>query len=312
MSISIHRDTDLRTCGARTIVVNQSSVFANNLLVSVMGDPNTHSGGELHASVNPSQIFIENQEMVVVGSTANPDRKCPVPGGPHCNPVSVTGSPDVLACFIQDDNVVEINVPSNAGSVPTAPSASNIAQIQNTQSFNSAPGTDITADQNETKSTVPQELTADDQQEVLDMEQDSNTMRCEDPRLVFRSGTSEANLIKKTLCDILISLADYFGKTLTITSGYRPPAYNASVGGSSNSFHLRGEAADVSMVGWNQSEREQFITEAVKRGARGIGVYGSFTHIDIRGTQTTWQHRSTPSWAKTHLSSLGFDTSRMV
>jgi len=37
----VHRDTDPRICGCKTIVVGNSTVFANGLLVSVDGDPDT-------------------------------------------------------------------------------------------------------------------------------------------------------------------------------------------------------------------------------------------------------------------------------
>ena len=36
----VHRDTDQRICGHTTIVVGQSTVYANSLLISVDGDPN--------------------------------------------------------------------------------------------------------------------------------------------------------------------------------------------------------------------------------------------------------------------------------
>jgi len=93
----VHRHTDSRVCGATTVVVGQSTVIANGLLVSVQGDPNTHGGGALGATVNPGSVIIEGKEMVVVGSSAAPDALCPIPGGPHCDPKSSSGSDDVLA-----------------------------------------------------------------------------------------------------------------------------------------------------------------------------------------------------------------------
>ena len=95
MGIPVHRETDLRVCGCSTIVVGQSTVFANNLLIAVMYDPDSCGGGALNASINPGTIFIENLELVVVGSTACPDGCCP--SDSHCNPMSATGSPDVFA-----------------------------------------------------------------------------------------------------------------------------------------------------------------------------------------------------------------------
>ena len=46
---SVHRDGDGRICGATTIVSGNSTVYANNKLVAVNGDPNSHGGGGLIA-----------------------------------------------------------------------------------------------------------------------------------------------------------------------------------------------------------------------------------------------------------------------
>lgn len=96
MTIPIHRDTDSRVCGAKTTVINQSSVYVNGLLVAVDGDPNTHEGGELIAA--SKNLYIEGK--LVVNHTpdnAKPDGLCPIP--PHCNPKTAEGSPDV---FVSD------------------------------------------------------------------------------------------------------------------------------------------------------------------------------------------------------------------
>lgn len=92
----VHRNTDARSCGAKTIVSGQSTVFVNGLLVAVQNDMNSHGGGGLNASVNPGTVFISGKPMVVQGSSAKPDQLCPVVGQPHCNPVASQGSPDVF------------------------------------------------------------------------------------------------------------------------------------------------------------------------------------------------------------------------
>ena len=92
---AIHRNTDPRVCGASTVVVGQSTVFANSLLVSVNGDPNTHGGGNLIAACK--NVYI-NGIMVVNHSpdNASPDGLCPIIGGPHCAPATAGGSPNVF------------------------------------------------------------------------------------------------------------------------------------------------------------------------------------------------------------------------
>lgn len=92
---AIHRNSDSRTCGATTIVSGQGNVFANNLLVSVNGDPNSHGGGNLIAANN--NVYINNK-LVVNHSpeSASPDALCPPLGGAHCNPQTANGSPNVF------------------------------------------------------------------------------------------------------------------------------------------------------------------------------------------------------------------------
>ena len=52
----------------------------------------------------------------------------------------------------------------------------------------------------------------------------------------------------KHLCrEVLEPLRQHYGKPIRITSGYRCPLLNAAVGGVTNSQHLYGEAADLSV-----------------------------------------------------------------
>lgn len=93
MTIQVHRDTDGRICGATTEVAGQDSVYANNLLISVDGDPNSHGDGNLIAGCN--EVYINNK--LVVNNTpdsADADSLCPIP--PHCGPDTDGGSPNVF------------------------------------------------------------------------------------------------------------------------------------------------------------------------------------------------------------------------
>lgn len=92
---AIHRNTDPRVCGATTVASGQSTVFANGLLVSVNGDPNSHGGGALSAAcknVYAGGILVVNHSP----EPAAPDSLCPILGEPHCNPVTAGGSPNVF------------------------------------------------------------------------------------------------------------------------------------------------------------------------------------------------------------------------
>jgi hypothetical protein len=91
-----HRNSDIRTCGATTIVSNQSTVYVNGELWAVAGDPNSHGGGNLVNS--GSTVFVEGANVIVnAPDSASPDGLCPIPGGNHCNPATSGGSPDVYS-----------------------------------------------------------------------------------------------------------------------------------------------------------------------------------------------------------------------
>jgi uncharacterized protein YcbK (DUF882 family) len=81
------------------------------------------------------------------------------------------------------------------------------------------------------------------------------------------------------------------GKPITINSGYRSPDHNASVGGSSGSYHLEGMAADIVVKGMTPSQVHQAIYELMMSGKiedGGLKEYSTFVHYDIRGYYVTW------------------------
>jgi hypothetical protein len=77
------------------------------------------------------------------------------------------------------------------------------------------------------------------------------------------------------------------GRPLRINSGYRSPAYNRAISGSSASIHMRGGALDLSgsPVTLRRILREM-RDEGLFKG--GIGRYPTFTHVDVRGRNADW------------------------
>ena len=96
MTIAIHRHGDSRVCGATTVVANQSTVFANDKLIAVNGDPNSHGGGALIAGSN--NVFIN--KIAVVNHTPDGASADALLINLHAAPATAEGSPDV---FVGDD-----------------------------------------------------------------------------------------------------------------------------------------------------------------------------------------------------------------
>lgn len=92
-----HRLGDSRICGASTIVSGQGTVFVNNRLWAVEGDPNTHGGGNLSSVYGPKNIYIENKHVIVApGDIAGPDNFPPF-GHPNPPTDPLSASPNVIA-----------------------------------------------------------------------------------------------------------------------------------------------------------------------------------------------------------------------
>ena len=80
------------------------------------------------------------------------------------------------------------------------------------------------------------------------------------------------------------------GVAITVHSAYRPPDYNRSVGGVSNSAHIDGLAADISAAGIT-TEALRRVCEVIIGDDGGVGFYPSqqFCHIDVRGYRSRWE-----------------------
>ncbi len=81
-------------------------------------------------------------------------------------------------------------------------------------------------------------------------------------------------------------IRNYFGKAITINSGYRCQKHNKSVGGTANSKHCAGMAADIVVRGIKPREVAKF---AETIGIRGIGLYDTFVHVDSRTSKSFWK-----------------------
>jgi uncharacterized protein YcbK (DUF882 family) len=88
-------------------------------------------------------------------------------------------------------------------------------------------------------------------------------------------------MVDYNLVQLLQKLRDHVGKSITITSAFRTASYNKKCGGIATSNHLIGKAADIKIAGMNPL---QVALAAEKIGFKGIGVYPTFTHVDVQGS----------------------------
>lgn len=74
------------------------------------------------------------------------------------------------------------------------------------------------------------------------------------------------------------------GKPVRINSAYRCPAYNAKIGGASDSRHMYGDATDITADGIPPS----VVYANADNIFDGVGKYNTFTHVDSRGYRARW------------------------
>lgn len=104
-----------------------------------------------------------------------------------------------------------------------------------------------------------------------------------------RDGSDEVRISSETVAK-LQAVRDYFGRAVTINSGYRTPSHNKIIKGATNSQHVVGTACDIVVKGVPPAAVAAFLEAKFPKS--GIGLYGSFVHIDSRGYKSYWDQRS--------------------
>lgn len=96
------------------------------------------------------------------------------------------------------------------------------------------------------------------------------------------SGTGNCGFdtVDTELLRLLENVRNYFKKSVHITSGCRCPTHNEAVGGSHNSQHKLGRAADIIVADTEPDDVADFLDKIMITGA--IGRYKTFTHVDTR------------------------------
>lgn len=95
----------------------------------------------------------------------------------------------------------------------------------------------------------------------------------------------------KELAKNLEIIRSAVGTPLIISSGYRSPAHNKAVGGTSASFHMTGQATDFYSKTVSTKKIHAIIEDLIKTGKikqGGLGLYPTWIHYDTRGTKARW------------------------
>lgn len=87
------------------------------------------------------------------------------------------------------------------------------------------------------------------------------------------------NQAQTRLVQELDAARQYAGVPFIINSGYRCPRHNAEVGGSPQSSHMLGLAADISCT--EMANRFKIIDALIYRGFTRLGIYETFIHADL-------------------------------
>lgn len=97
-----------------------------------------------------------------------------------------------------------------------------------------------------------------------------------------KDGTDKIMIDADFVKDKLQKIREHFGVPVTINSGYRTESYNQKVGGAKNSYHMKGQAFDITVKGKNPSDVAKY---AYQIGVPGIIQYNTFVHVDSRCTK---------------------------
>ncbi|MFA6721231.1 MAG: D-Ala-D-Ala carboxypeptidase family metallohydrolase [Candidatus Cloacimonadaceae bacterium] len=86
----------------------------------------------------------------------------------------------------------------------------------------------------------------------------------------------------------LQELRERIDKPIIVLSGCRCEKHNRAVGGAKQSQHRYGRAADIKVSGRSPREVADIAEKIEYFRYGGIGIYETFTHVDVRGYRVRW------------------------
>ena len=105
------------------------------------------------------------------------------------------------------------------------------------------------------------------------------------------SDGTDTIFIAPELVTVLQKIRDHFGKAVNINSAYRTEAKNKAVGGATYSQHKYGIAADITVSGVTPLEVAKYA-QTLLPNKGGVGLYKTFTHVDVRAGKSRWNSTS--------------------
>lgn len=105
------------------------------------------------------------------------------------------------------------------------------------------------------------------------------------------SDGTDTVFVSPELVTVLQKIRDHFGKAVVINSGYRTEAKNKALGGATYSQHKYGLAADITISGVSPLTVAKYA-QTLLAGKGGIGLYKTFTHVDVRASKSRWDSTS--------------------
>lgn len=96
------------------------------------------------------------------------------------------------------------------------------------------------------------------------------------------------NVVDVKLLELLSVIRYHFNAPVTINSANRCELHNTAIGGSYGSKHKKGIAADIVVKGVTPENVYKFVDSYMPISG-GIGLYDSFTHVDVRDKKARWR-----------------------
>ena len=110
-------------------------------------------------------------------------------------------------------------------------------------------------------------------------------------RLEFKCPCCDFQTVDIELIELLEVIRGRYNEPITITSGCRCPQHNEAIGGSMNSWHMTGRAADFKVHNVEPERVASFIRRH-SPDRYGVGIYDTWVHLDSRDTKADWDFRS--------------------